>query len=215
MSHKLHSLGRSMLILAPVLLLAVVLTGCFGDFAPMAPSNTDTQAGQAVSAGASRNAVYFGFSSEGTQRAGKLLAIPSTGKSVSKSIGAGGGELVVSERDILDAESAKDDITVTFTVPKNVLNQSVTIKMTVYGNELSQMLVAFEPSGLSFLKTATLSLKIGNLLVDIPVSQITAYHMDSVTGEVTSAQIISITEERDRLAILVAVPGFSRYGLAD
>lgn len=146
---------------------------------------------------------YLVFSPQAAQR----LAKPSSaGPTVSKTIGPKGGTLVAT-----GGEDAK--IKAAFSVPKNALAEEVLITMSVHEGPLSELVITFEPEGLVFLQPARLELKVDAELVDIPLSELKAYHQ-SADGSTAEAVVLSTSSSGDGLVrIAIAIPGFSTYGL--
>ena len=210
MSTHSHSRRRSpcgtTLILALIAL--VGLWGCGTNGSPVSP---DAE----ISPPPSGERSYLVFSTRGIQRAAKLAAVPEEGLTVSRVIGPRGGRLAVRDR---EKRGHRDDLKVELRIPRKALSEKVEISMTVYGNLLSELVAAFEPGGLVFARDAVLLFDLGADRVDIPLSEITAYHVDD-SGHAEEARIISIKtygrdgEDYERIAIRIEVPGFSRYGL--
>lgn len=153
-------------------------------------------------------AVFLAFGPTGTS---KLAAIPESGLTVTKTV-YGDDEVVLRIREGT-GEGPRDDLTVALAIPGGAAPAGVTIAMTVRGNLLSQLQVAFEPDQLVFAKAAELSLDVGLDLVDIDLALLTAYH-HYADGTIVAAPF-RLEQKRDRIRILVAVDGFSRYSLSD
>ncbi|MBI2501647.1 MAG: hypothetical protein HYW07_00235 [Candidatus Latescibacteria bacterium] len=146
--------------------------------------------------------VYLVFSPQSNQRLAKSL---SAGSTVSKIIGPRGGKLV--------AMGEAAEIEAALSIPKNALAEEVAITMSVHEGLLSELVIAFAPEGLVFLQAARLELKVDTELVDIPLSELKAYHQ-SADGTSQEAQLLSVSSSGDGLVrIAIAVPGFSTYGL--
>ena len=227
-SKQHRSLIRSALAFSFTCALALT-TGCGEGKAPLAPESASLDQ-------APGGVVYLTFSPQALERVGKVATIPASGKTTSKTFYPN----QTSSMKIQDLNGAgtRDDLEVQFTVPAGALNQSTTITMTVYGNKLSDLVLAFEPNGLVFNQLAQLEVKIGAQRVDrslldlqallLPFADLQAYHDHD--GSVDSATITSVktyimllgieVETHDLLLydyarIKVAVPGFSRYGLSN
>jgi hypothetical protein len=70
----------------------------------------------------------------------------------------------------------------------------------------------FEPIGLVFLLPAELKITLGDDLLDIPLSQLEAYHRFA-DGTTVTAEILSIRDGDGTTEIRIKAPSFSRYGL--
>jgi len=194
-------LRRAFLPLGLVLMSLVL--GCSTDSTPLA-------SGELALAEDGRS--YLSFSAEGQQRAGKIAAVPAEGVVVSDFIKADkGGWLKFQDK---NQPGNDDDLKVELMVGANALESDVTITMTVYGNTLSDLVVAFDPGGLIFLEDALLEIWLGEYLVDIDPDSIVVHHEYS-DGTVEEAVIFSAEYSPPAFKILVAVPGFSRYTLGD
>jgi hypothetical protein len=213
-------------VLASGALVLLALSGCGTDRSPLSPATpTLTQA--------PGGGVYLTFSPQALERAGKIATIPAEGKTVSKTFYPDKTSSMKVQD--LNGSGHRDDLEVVFTVRAGDLSEPKTITMTVYGNKLSDLVLAFEPAGLVFNQPARLMVRIGAQRVDrslldlqallLPFGNIEAYHEHDGTTE--SARIIAVktfiyllTEIEtfdlllyDYARIFVEVPGFSRYGL--
>jgi hypothetical protein len=214
-------------------MLAVLsITGCGENKAPLAPEASIRE--QAPS-----GVTYLTFSPQALERAGKIATIPEAGKTVSKTFYP--DQTASMKIQDLGGPGTRDDLEVEFTVRAGDLDQPTTITMTVYGNKISDLVMAFEPHGLVFNTPAQLELKIGAKRVDhslldlqallLPFGEVEGYHDHD--GSVTSATITSVkayiyalllgevetsllglSPVYDYARIKVDVPGFSRYGLS-
>lgn len=228
MAAKFQALVRAALAFSALSILALV-AGC-GEVSPTAPeSPTLTQAPDGTT--------YLTFSAqalEQVERAGKLATIPADGKTVSKTFYPDKTSSMKIQD--LNGWGYKDDLEVEFTVRAGELAEPTTITMTVYGNKLSDLVLAFQPGGLVFIHPAQLMVRIGAQRVDrslldlqallLPFADLEAYHDHD--GTVEEARITSVmtyiyllTEIEtlnlllyDYARIYVEVPGFSRYGLS-
>lgn len=202
----------------PRLLSAVVVlalfSGCSTDTIPTSPAARQEPEGQ----------VYLAFSPQIAQRAAKPPATRSAGDIESQTVvsqTAGliaskvfhlwGGKLSVAD---LGGPGVTDDLQVTFSVPQGGLSQPTSITMTVYGNTAQDLVMVFDPAGLVFLKAAELEITLGDDRLDIPLSQIKAYHAYD-DGTVVDARILSRTDREGTSELCIEVPSFSRYGLRD
>lgn len=204
-------------------------TGCGEGKAPLAPESTTFDQ-------ASGGIVYLTFSPEALERVGKIATIPAAGKTTSKTFYP--DQTASMKIQDLNGSGTRDDLEVEFTVAAGDLSKRKTITMTVYGNKLSDLVLAFEPDGLVFNHPAKLAVKIGVERIDrslldlqallLPFASLQAYHDHD--GTVDSAVITSVktytylpllgeTETPpplyDYARIKVDVPGFSRYGLSN
>lgn len=185
MPHRFYQLfSSSMRMTFLALAMMPLLSGCGTDHsANSVDEATITQAPDGTA--------YLTFSPQATQRAAKLATIPAEGLSNSKNIKPDKKAYL----DVSDINTKnKDDILkVRLNVPKNGVASEVTVVMTVYGNTLSELIVAFEPGGLVFLIDAVLELELGPNRIDMPLSDLEAYHTYDDGTEVP-ATIVSIDE---------------------
>lgn len=214
------------LLTAGLLALGALVAGCSTGNSPVAPAAGD--------APAAAGPVYLALTPEGLRPVGKPAAIPEEGLSVSRTFWPGkSGSMLVQD---LQGSGVRDDLRVEFRVGAGDLSEATTIAMTVYGNTLSDLVLAFEPAGLVFSDPAQIRVTIGARRVDrslldlvglvLPFSGLEADHTHD--GETDSARITSVrtfikllfaTVETfdlllyDYAVICVEVPGFSRYGL--
>jgi len=208
-AHHTHCVSRCTILL----LAALGLTGIHG--CGMNASPVASNAGASLSP-APMERSYLVFAPRGMLPAGKPAALSEEGTSVSRTIGPRGGRLVLTDRgpgrlpSLLRAELG---------VPRGALDERVDITMTLYGHVLSQLVAVFQPGGLVFQRNAVLSFQLTADRVDIPLSDITVYHIDD-SGHTEEARIISVRTYGRRpggeyagIVIKIAVPGFSRYGL--
>ena len=196
-----------------VLLVALVFAaGCGTDQAP-APMAQDT----AVTTPPLESRMLLAFSASGPPQAAAKIA--SEGLPPLVGIDADwfgpvndGKELRV---DGWNGTGTEDDMTVTFAVPDGALTESVPIIMAVYGTRLTEALAAFYPAGLVFLQDAQVAFILGPELVDIPLSELEAWHIHD-DGSAEEAEIVSLdVAPNGRVRIVLGVPGFSRYCLGD
>lgn len=188
--------------LTTALIAAATLTiGCGTENSPVAsnePTITHTEDGRTL----------FSFSPQATQQAAKTTAIPAEGRTISKVFDANHNGMEIFDNNGTDHQL--DDIIVFFTIPDHALDHSVEISMTVYGNTLEDMVIAFEPGGLNFLHHATLGLHLGHNLVHTPLDQLAAWH-EHDDGSVEEADIFWLRVTHAKVKMKIAVPGFSRY----
>ena len=194
-------LSKKMLFLG---LLGLWLAGCGTEKGPVASE-------QAEFSQAEDGTVFLTFTPEAARRAGKIAAIPEEGRSVWDLFTEDGGYLIVSET---NGKGPKDNLIVEFEVPRGALDIPCPISMTVYGNTLSELVIAFWPGGLQFLEDAELIVTIGSELADISTDQLVVHHHYE-SGAVEEASITSLKNEgKARLTFVTAVPGFSRFSMA-
>lgn len=210
--HRL--LAGSVLPLFLLLLAGSGILGCGADRSPVA---SDQQATVPEPGGKT----FLAFSPQAAQRAAKTAVTPEDGLTVTKQIGPKGGWLEVKDK---GGRGVEDDLAVALRVPPEALAERKKITMTVTGNRLSELVAAFEPSGLKFARSAILTFGLGSARIDMPLENLVVYHVDS-DGNVSVARIISIQkfDNRDRgdddygdedgsyYLINIEVPGFSYY----
>ncbi|MBI2503589.1 MAG: hypothetical protein HYW07_10210 [Candidatus Latescibacteria bacterium] len=229
MVSKRHSfILPSVLALSLASVLALI-TGCGEGKAPLAPESASLDQ-------ASGGVTYLTFSPQALERAGKIASIPETGKTVSKTFYP--DQTASMKIQDLNGSGTRDDLEVEFTVAAGDLSKRKTITMTVYGNNLSDLVMAFEPDGLVFNQPAKLAVKIGAQRVDqslldlkallLPFADVEAYHDHdgsvegaTITSVKTYIYVLLLGEAEtppplyDYARIKVDVPGFSRYGLSN
>ena len=106
-----------------------------------------------------------------------------------------------------------DDLYVDFSVPKGATTERVLISMTVYGNYQSDLVIAFQPGGLEFVKDALLELDLGPDLVDVNSSEITVWHQYE-DGTIEAFKVSPTDDRSDYFTHFeIPVSGFSSYGL--
>jgi hypothetical protein len=154
---------------------------------------------------------YLAFSPEAARRAAKLATVPLGGLTASQIFSVWGGSFTVSD---LNGSGVLDDLQVTFSVPSGGLNAPLLITMTVFGNQASDLVMAFDPAGLLFLGAAELKVVLGDDKLDIPLSDLRAYHAYD-NGTVVDATILAKIDGDGTSEIRIEVPGFSRYGLSN
>jgi len=211
----MKTFARSFGLIFGILTLVFLASGCGMDQSPVAPE-------EAAVAPAPTTGLVLAFSPEtARQAAAKLATIPPEGRSKSEIFGASATELEIKDK---NGWGYKDDLKVKFSTRDGALDSEVEITMTVYGNVLSEIVAAFQPGGLIFLRPATLELELGADLVDLPLDNLQVWHIHD-DGTVEEAEILSIrgydeddeewVEENldgaDFVNIEVVVPGFSRY----
>ena len=119
-------------------------------------------------------------------------------------------------QDVNSSLTNDDNLQVTLIVPSGAVSQRVKITMTVYGNYLSDLVIAFQPGGLVFDESATLKVGIGGALVDVDPDGLTVWHeYGDGTVEETTLTGTKIWNNLMWLDFNAEVPGFSRYGLRD
>lgn len=202
MSASLHRLTQKSALLFSVLSMLVLAWGCGDAPSPVAPQSAAVEPGRVS---------YLAFSPQAAQRAAKLASVPSTGLTASQIFSIWGDHFTITD---LNGSGVTDDLKVTFSVPSGGLTSPLLITMTVYGNKASDLVMAFDPSGLLFLGSAELKIVLGDDKLDIPLSQIKAYHAYD-NGTVVNANILSRVDGDGTSEIRIEVPGFSRYGLSN
>lgn len=109
--------------------------------------------------------------------------------------------------------TADDDLYVSFTVPNGALSENTEITMTVIGNRLSELVIAFQPGGLVFDTPASLWVKLGPALVDVDTTTLTVWH-EYADGTVEETTLLTTHEfTNGSYEFTAEVGGFSRYGL--
>lgn len=225
---RLLLVPRFALAISLACILALV-SGCGEGKVPLAPESASLEQTPG-------GTVYLTFSPQALERAGKIATIPEAGKTVSKTFYPDKtASMKIQE---LNGPGTRDDLEVEFTVKAGGLDQATTITMTVYGNKLSDLVLAFEPDGLVFNQPAKLAVKIGAERIDrslldlqallLPFADLQAYHdhdgtVDSaiITSVKTYLYVLLLGEVEsqpplyDYARIKVDVPGFSRYGLSN
>ena len=207
-------------IIPRVLLLALaapgvlLLNGC-GGFSqqPLAP--TVGVAGPRATGQAGPGPGYFTISFS----PGGLAAKPAAGVRIYSGTDSGwfyrhrDGRLSVDFREY----AREDQVQVkkaTFEVAKGSIDSKVEITMTVYsGSSLADIQVQFNPSGLGFDPSATLTLELKGDLDAEDLDGLKAYHIEG--SKVTEISVQVSPEGRKRLELILKVPGFSRYTLGD
>jgi len=202
-------------------LLALLVVGCGEDRSPVSPEAS------AVDLYAVEVLVLAAYPEEAL-RAAKLTQ---DGQTVSDLFDKSGSiEIYEAE-----GQGVKDDLRVTFSVLPGALPSAEFISMTVFGQSLSNIVAAFQPSGLVFRKEAVLELGLGIERMDMSLSSLLVWHIHG-DGSVEQARIIAIhqyveengelrevnvtsdiadmdEDDADFITIEIAVPGFSRYAL--
>ncbi len=189
-----------------LLVAALLAVGCGREEAPLASQGTairtDTQ-GQ----------TFLAFAPAGRARAAKLAQSPADAGAAGRTVAAifspdENGDLSINEE---NGPSKKDDIGVKFSVRKGALEEPVLITMRLYGEDLGDMVVAFQPAGLEFLEMAELYLAVGDERVDLPLYDLHAWHIydDGAIKEVS----FRIIDENNGILFKIDVPGFSRYSM--
>ena len=119
-------------------------------------------------------------------------------------------------QDVNSSLTNDDNLQVTLIVPSGAVNERVKITMTVYGNYLSDLVIAFQPGGLVFDESATLKVGMGGALVDVDPEGLTVWHeYEDGTVEEATLTGTKIWNDLMWLEFNAEVPGFSRYGLRD
>ena len=113
----------------------------------------------------------------------------------------------------LNGSGIYDDMYALLWVPNGAVTERVLVTMTLYGNYLSDVIVAFQPGGLEFAKDAILEVYVGRDLVDLDMATLTVWHEyeDGTIEEVTLDWVKNYGAGAVTFEALL--PGFSRYGL--
>lgn len=115
--------------------------------------------------------------------------------------------------DLNSDRTLDDDLYVSLTVPNGAVPEPVEVTMTVIGNRLSDLVIAFQPGGLVFDRPASLWVKLGVDLVDVDTTALTVWH-EYADGTVEETKLLTTHEFKNGYYEFSAeVPGFSRYGL--
>lgn len=115
--------------------------------------------------------------------------------------------------DLNSSTTLDDDLYVSFTTPNGAVTEPTEITMTVIGNRLSNLVIAFQPGGLVFETPASLWVKLGSDLVDVDTATLTVWHEYS-DGTVEETTVLTSHEYKNGYYEFTAeIPGFSRYGL--
>ena len=131
-------------------------------------------------------------------------------RTVTGIFGPEGGNLTVVDK---NGKGKKDDIEVSLMMAAGVLTEDLPITMTVNGEDLSTLVVVFEPAGKVFSRDLDLRIDLGNNLAqNSDVNKITPYHIYA-DGSVEDVNIYHIDRSSNALNIYIKVPGFSRYSL--
>ena len=108
----------------------------------------------------------------------------------------------------------RDNLEAYFTVVEGGLQTDEVITMTLLGDMLDNLVIAFKPAGLEFAKASVLVVIVGADLVNVDdLNALVAYHIE-VTGDEESVSI-EYLEDGDYIEITFKIPGFSRYALRD
>ena len=202
-------------------LLALLIGGCGADRSPVG-NETSAVDPYAV------EVLVLASSPEEALRAAKLAE---EGRTVSELFDKWGSIEIFEPEE----QGIEDDLRVTFSVLPGALPVAETISMTVYGQNLSNIVAAFQPSGLVFKKEAILEVGLGIERVDMPLSALQVWHIHG-DGSVEQARITAIRwyhweegelsdsgniesgedwddNDANYIAVEISVPGFSRYSL--
>ncbi|MBT3346046.1 MAG: hypothetical protein HN404_23825 [Gemmatimonadetes bacterium] len=106
-----------------------------------------------------------------------------------------------------------DDLYVKFSVPSAAVDAEVPVTVTVHGNRLSDLIIAFKPGGLVFSRDAELQVTVGPDLVDVDTQSLQVWHEYS-DGTVEQTTLLAEKSFKNGyFRFVAAIPGFSRYGL--
>lgn len=144
--------------------------------------------------------------------AGPVFFINEETRTLEGLIGWAGGSLKIKDHNVNGDNT--DNLVVHLDLSAGTLDSDELITMTVYGETLSDLVVAFSPAGLQFNKPAILTIRLGIQLVDGPVDESIPIHHIYSDGTVEIANFVSFSRWTNGAArFQVEVPGFSRYGL--
>jgi len=192
--------ARRLRLSSCILALIILASGCGMDHSPMAVSDEAAPAAKRIKS----NGKYADV--ETTVAA----AYSNDGRTATGVFGPEGGNLTVVDK---NEKGKKDDIEVVLMVPAGVLTADMRITMTVYGEDLNSLIVAFEPAGFVFPRAVDLRIDLGNdLAPNSQVNKITPYHLYE-DGSTEDGEIYHVDRSSHTLNIYIKVPGFSRYGL--
>ena len=180
-----------------------MLSGCGVDQSPTASAPGATQP--------SSGKTYLSFAAGPGQQG--LAKITSTADAptliATETITPSGGSVRVVDRG--DGGNL-DDLRALLAVPAGALNQDTAITMTLQGETLADIAIGFEPSGLVFNTPATLQLKVGNGVVDLPLDTMVAL-VTEADGTTAQVPILELRQIEGATWIVIQVPGFSVYSL--
>lgn len=188
------------LISSAFLTAGLALSGCGTDVSPVA----STDAASPQDAGLS----FIHITAPGQQAAAKIADLPLI-DSVTQVFDAQGGAFGI---ELPTTPTPLDDIAFDFVVPQNGLDHAETITMSILGTDFSNLVAAFDPSGLVFLQAANLRVTIGKALTDATQQELedmTIYH-EHHDGTVEIATHW-VEQTGAQWIIVIEVPGFSRY----
>ncbi len=182
----------------------VTLASC-GD-SPSSPT-----AGIAPEVAAKRNAMAALAAKENTATdGGYVIEIAANNARIAQAtIGPAGGQLVVDET----GGKPQNDLMVIFSVPPGALAEPTPITMMVTGDQLCELVVDFDPSGVRFSPYATLHYTVGVDRVDCPLDALTSVHLYDDGTEEDVDSVVYHAGNSKSYELWVDVPGFSRYGL--
>lgn len=206
---------------APALLLAAV--SCSLDAAPTTPAGADLDQAAPTVVYAFRGApAPAGKAADRDGRSwwwqdSAIDPGPSGPWTDSRLIGPRGGTLKIQDwgrRRSAEGQRLQEQLAVEFSVPRGALPSPQALTMTVTGYWLSELEVAFQPSGLRFDREARLRIHLGRDRVDVDTATLRAFHWDNGTETVEVAIEVQAQGNGD-VVIQVRVPGFSRYSLGE
>jgi len=198
----MKTLARPFALIFGILALIVLASGCGMDHSPTAVS--DEVAEPAAKRPWMRNTCTMSASTAVDLSADEARSVSQWVKPRNKA------QLIIRD---LNGLYSGDDLHVHFVVPNRAVNKRVQITMTVYGNYLSDLVIAFQPGGLVFNQDAELQVVMGPTLVDIDTETLQIWHeYEDGTVEKTTVTATK-TYQNGNFEFKVAVPGFSRYGL--
>lgn len=125
-------------------------------------------------------------------------------------IGPEGGKIEI--RDEGSRNGSHDDQRIRFHVPEGSLTEATLISMTVFGNTLSTLVIAFEPDNTAFDPPAKLQVHLGKDLIDIDVDGLYARHIHG-SGESENVKVKTSGKVKKNFMFEIDIFGFSRYSL--
>jgi len=224
---------RVLLVLSVLAIAALWLAGCGVDTAPTEPetaSLTQAQDGRTVvslwapGAPAAKRAGKGKDDCEADEREeadddgdgdtcedpGRVTYEAESGSwSVAGVIGTRGGRLEIEQ----EGESKDGDVSVVLSIPGRALLAPERLEMTVLNpGALSEMQIAFGPSGTDFEKDARLVVKVGKDLVDVDVKSGKVKVEHEGTDEEATATL-KVKKTKSGVTLVIKVSGFSVYSL--
>ena len=205
---------RHLLLAGMIAVMAGLLSGCGTDRSPVAygddPTTVAAESGQDL-APAAKIADFGDLLTKLRNADWAAIADRVESASRTKKIRRTGGILTVIEK--LDFQGS--GMLASLVVPRGALTETKTITMSVIGDDLSSLVVGFQPAGLVFNKPASLRILLGRDRVDLSVEEIRnliGLHLYA-NGNVEQVDVRSMRLRREGVWLVIEVPGFSRYAL--